>query len=334
MAHRPRRRASASASTSSRIDAPGRAASASTSTTSTCSRHSVPGLPEAAAARGADAARSTCAGTARSRSPVTSTRCTSATVTADELAAAGACATTTASTACPARPAATTHLEDVGGHMPFIGDGSIGVDVDGVVRSGFPTPSRKLELYSRRCCATGAGRSTRCPPGSRQPRPLGGPRLRRRRADPDPDVPAAHPDPHPLGGNAKWLNEISHGHPLWIHPSDAEQLGIEVNGLVRITTRTGYFVIRAWRTEGIRPGVVGASHHMGRWRLEPTGGAQRWSSGRPASPIPTGRAFGAGGTGASGRWSLTPAARRRTVHVRRPRLRHGSGGPTPASTRT
>ena len=73
---------------------------------------------------------------------------------------------------------------------------------------------------------------------------------------------------------------------------------------MRITTGLGYFVIRAWRTEGIRPGVVGASHHMGRWRLEPTGGAQRWSSGQAGISDPTGRAFGAGGTGAAGRWSL------------------------------
>src|SRR5262249_12861290 len=39
-------------------------------------------------------------------------------------------------------------VRDVHGHMPFIGDGSLGVDVDGVARTGFPTPSRKLELFS------------------------------------------------------------------------------------------------------------------------------------------------------------------------------------------
>jgi anaerobic selenocysteine-containing dehydrogenase len=74
------------------------------------------------------------------------------------------------------------------------------------------------------------------------------------------------------------LNEISHRHPLWIHPSDAERLGIEENGLVRISTRIGHFVISAWRTEGIRPGVVAASHHMGRWRLEEDK-ARSWGAG-------------------------------------------------------
>ena len=84
---------------------------------------------------------------------------------------------------------------------------------------------------------------------------------------------------HTRSGNSKWLNEISHRHPLWIHPSDAEALGIEENGLVRITTRIGHFVIQAWRTEGIRPGVVAASHHMGRWRLDDDT-SRSWIAGR------------------------------------------------------
>jgi hypothetical protein len=36
---------------------------------------------------------------------------------------------------------------------------------------------------------------------------------------------------------------------------------------VKVNTRIGYFVTRAWVTEGIRPGVLGMSHHLGRWRL-------------------------------------------------------------------
>ena len=83
---------------------------------------------------------------------------------------------------------------------------------------------------------------------------------------------------HPRSGNAKYLYEISHGHPLWINPIDADQLGFETGDLIRITTQIGYFVMRAWRTEGLRPGVVAASHHMGRWRLEEGMGNERWSS--------------------------------------------------------
>ncbi|MEX2280524.1 MAG: molybdopterin dinucleotide binding domain-containing protein, partial [Acidimicrobiia bacterium] len=83
---------------------------------------------------------------------------------------------------------------------------------------------------------------------------------------------------HTRSGNAKYLYEISHGHPLWMNPLDAEAMDLATGDLVRISTDTGHFVIRVWRTEGIRPGVVAASHHMGRWRLEDGSGNERWSS--------------------------------------------------------
>ena len=83
---------------------------------------------------------------------------------------------------------------------------------------------------------------------------------------------------HTRSGNAKYLYEISHGHPLWINPGDADALGFETGDLVRISTSIGWFVMRAWRTEGIRLGVVAASHHMGRWRLDARAGNERWSS--------------------------------------------------------
>jgi hypothetical protein len=45
-----------------------------------------------------------------------------------------------------------------------------------------------------------------------------------------------------------------------------------------VTTEIGYYVNRAWVTEGIRPGIVACSHHLGRWRLETSGGTDRWAS--------------------------------------------------------
>jgi anaerobic selenocysteine-containing dehydrogenase len=83
---------------------------------------------------------------------------------------------------------------------------------------------------------------------------------------------------HTRSGNAKYLYEISHGHPLWVNPTDANALGLATGDMVRITTDIGHFVMRAWRTEGIRPGVVAASHHLGRWRLNDAVGNERWSS--------------------------------------------------------
>ena len=72
---------------------------------------------------------------------------------------------------------------------------------------------------------------------------------------------------HTRSANAKWLQEISHTNPLWVHPKDADALGLENGGLAKIETRIGHFVLRVWVTEGIHPGIVACSHHTGRWRL-------------------------------------------------------------------
>jgi anaerobic selenocysteine-containing dehydrogenase len=85
---------------------------------------------------------------------------------------------------------------------------------------------------------------------------------------------------HTRTGNAKWLNEIAHANPVWIHPIDAARIGVRNGDLVRVETDSGHLVNRAWVTEGIRPGVVACSHHMGRWRLDPEAGTDRWSSGQ------------------------------------------------------
>jgi len=83
---------------------------------------------------------------------------------------------------------------------------------------------------------------------------------------------------HTRSGNAKWLQEISHTNPLWVHPQDREELGLENGALARVNTRIGYFVVRVWETEGIHPGIVACSHHVGRWRLFREVGGQRIAS--------------------------------------------------------
>ncbi len=147
---------------------------------------------------------------------------------------------------------------------------------DGSRRTGFNSPSRKLEWWSRTMHEWGWEQES-------IPTYLGTHVLWR-------DLDLAGDERillpifrlptliHTRSGNAKYLYEISHGHPLWMNPCDADALGFETGDLVRITTETGYFVMRAWRTEGIRPGVVAASHHMGRWRLSDSTGNERWSS--------------------------------------------------------
>ena len=85
---------------------------------------------------------------------------------------------------------------------------------------------------------------------------------------------------HTRSGNAKWLDEIAHTNPLWIHPDDAEPLAAKNGDLVRVETEIGHFVVKAWVTEGIRPGTVACSHHMGRWK--PEGGDEHQSGQRQA----------------------------------------------------
>jgi anaerobic selenocysteine-containing dehydrogenase len=83
---------------------------------------------------------------------------------------------------------------------------------------------------------------------------------------------------HTRSGNAKWLQEISHTNPLWVHPADAERVGLTNGELARVKTAIGWFVPRVWITEGIHPGVVACSHHVGRWRIHHDGGGDKLST--------------------------------------------------------
>jgi anaerobic selenocysteine-containing dehydrogenase len=83
---------------------------------------------------------------------------------------------------------------------------------------------------------------------------------------------------HTRSGNAKWLQEISHTNPLWVHPRDAARLDLVTGELVRVNTAIGYFVPRVWVTEGIHPGIVACSHHVGRWRMFADAGGQKLST--------------------------------------------------------
>lgn len=83
---------------------------------------------------------------------------------------------------------------------------------------------------------------------------------------------------HTRSANSKWLYEISHKNPIWMHPSDAERLGVESGDLVRVETEIGYFVDEVFLTEGIKPGIVAVSHHLGRWRLHEDSGVSKGAS--------------------------------------------------------
>ncbi len=140
----------------------------------------------------------------------------------------------------------------------------VGVSIDGAVRRGFPTPSGRLEFWSSTLHEWGWPEQ----------------------ALPGYILSHVHPSQlaademvllstfrlptqiHTRSANSKWLDELAHANPVWIHPSDASRLGVAATGdLVRVETEIGHFVAKAWLTEAIRPGVVACSHHMGRWKL-------------------------------------------------------------------
>jgi anaerobic selenocysteine-containing dehydrogenase len=84
---------------------------------------------------------------------------------------------------------------------------------------------------------------------------------------------------HTRSGNSKFLYEIAHKNPLWLSAVDAHKLGdIRTGDLLKVHTEIGFFVLHAWVTEGLAPGVVACSHHMGRWRLNKEDQLERMSS--------------------------------------------------------
>jgi anaerobic selenocysteine-containing dehydrogenase len=230
--------------------------------------HSVPGLPERAAAEGLTPLefmrRNGAFEIARGIGPLHEER-----VPAEELQDLRVDPFGRAYTRAPAPP--DPNIVPTGSPEPD-GEGRrpVGVRVDGAILRGFPTPSGRLEFYSRTLVEWGWG---------------------------DQAIPTyvrshIHPSVledgqmvlistfrlpvqiHTRSANAKWLDEIAHTNPLWIHPQDAARLGVRTGALVRVETEIGHYVVKAWVTEGIRPGVVACSHHMGRWRVQGPGQRQ------------------------------------------------------------
>ena len=156
------------------------------------------------------------------------------------------------------------------------GGAAVGVEIDGKRHIGFPTPSRKLELYSKTL------KDWKWPeealPGYIRSH------VHWSNIDPAKGEMVLLPTfrlptlIHTRSGNAKWLYEISHTNPLWVHPDDAARLHVASGDLLKIATAIGHFVDKVWVTEAIRPGIVACSHHLGRWRLAESTGGERWST--------------------------------------------------------
>jgi len=161
-------------------------------------------------------------------------------------------------------PDAQGKLKDKEGHVK-------GVLIDGKAMVGFGTPSKKLEFYSPTMAAWGWPEKDYSQPWTLKSH-VHQSKVDRKKGEmillPNFRLPTLI---HTRSANAKWLYEISHNNPLWIHPSDAKRIGVNSGDLVRVETEIGYFVDKAYVTEGIKPGVVACSHHLGRWKLNAEG---------------------------------------------------------------
>ncbi len=161
-------------------------------------------------------------------------------------------------------------------HVITRGGQAVGVEIDGVPRLGFPTPTRKLEFFSKTL------KDWKWPEQA-VPNYI---RSHVHRSDIDRErgemvlLPTFRLPTliHTRSGNSKWLNEISHANPVWMHPEDAARLGVQTGDLIKVATAIGHFVDRVWVTDGLRPGVIACSHHIGRWRLHEDTGGPRWST--------------------------------------------------------
>jgi len=151
---------------------------------------------------------------------------------------------------------------------------AIGVEIEGKAYKGFPTPSRKNEIFSQTMVdwkwpeyATPTYIKSHIHPE----------KLDKSKGEyvlvPTFRLPTLI---HSRSGNAKWLTEISNRNPIWMHPSDAAKFGLITNDLVKMNTDIGYFVDKVWVTEAMKPGVVACSHHIGRWRRPEDKIGNRW----------------------------------------------------------
>jgi thiosulfate reductase / polysulfide reductase chain A len=140
----------------------------------------------------------------------------------------------------------------------------IGIVVDGVVRTGFATPSRKVEFASARLDAM----------KDAQGRPVAGlPSYTPRDWQPDEEFPlylinwkeVSHT--HSRTQNNPWLLELKPFAPLIIHPDTAARLGIRSGADVWVESRYGRVRAKVELSKRIHPEVVGLQHGFGHTAL-------------------------------------------------------------------
>ncbi|MFC4247215.1 molybdopterin-dependent oxidoreductase [Natribaculum luteum] len=144
----------------------------------------------------------------------------------------------------------------------------LGVMVDGEPKQGFPSPTGKQQFYSKTMADWGWDDERYTLPNYLKSH------VHPENVDYEDGEMVLVPtfrlptQIHSRSSNSKYLEEISHNNPVWIHSNDAERMGLETGDLVRVETDIGYYVNEVWVTESIKPGIVAQSHHMGQWKVD------------------------------------------------------------------
>ena len=69
---------------------------------------------------------------------------------------------------------------------------------------------------------------------------------------------------HSRTAHCKWLSEIKHDNPAWINSKTAAERGIKDGDAIKVASDLGEITTTAHVTEGIIPGIIAISHHLGR----------------------------------------------------------------------
>ncbi len=194
---------------------------------------------------------------------------------------------------------------------------AVGVEVDGAILRGFPTPSGKLEFWSSTLAAWGWAEQAL--PGYPQSH-IHPDRLAAGPDAADLDLPPARADPHAFGQREVARRDRPHQSAVAAHE------GRRASRRPHRRPGTGRDRDRALRGEGLGD----RGHPARRRRLQPSHGSLAAAPARRASARRWRRST-SGRTGHAGAFAGSPASRRSRAPIR---TRRGSGGPTSACTRT
>lgn len=70
---------------------------------------------------------------------------------------------------------------------------------------------------------------------------------------------------HSRTQQCKWLTEIYHENPAWIHPETAAARQVNDGDLIKVKSSVGEIITKVRVTESVVPGTVAISHHCGHW---------------------------------------------------------------------